>query len=117
MPITNSLDDPRIRAALHQAIIREHELRTGQTSWNNNRGNIQRENNTRVTVTPEFPPAADQAPQHIPGGHPAPALRADPLDMHKQELLNRVVDMRTKLLNFYFFLIFILVLLHFPTYI
>ena len=36
---------------------------------------------------------------------------------HQQNLLNRVADMRTKLPNSYFFLIFILALLHFLTYI
>ena len=115
-PVTNPLDDPRIRAILQWAIVREYELQTGQTPWNNNRGNVLRENNTRVTVTPEFPLWAEQAPQNIPGAHPASAQKADPLDRHKQELLNGVADTRTKLLNSYFFLIFIIVLLHFLTY-
>ena len=117
MPVTNLLDDPRIRAVLQWAIVREHKLQTGQTPWNNNRGNIPGENNTGVTVTLEFPQRAEQAQQNIPGACPATAQRADPLDRHKQELLNRVVDTRTKLLNPYFFLIFIIVLLHFLTYI
>ena len=72
--VINPLDNSRIRAVLQWAIIREHELWTGETPWNNNRGNVMRENNTRVRVTPEIPP------------------RADPLDRHKQELLNGVVE-------------------------
>ena len=117
-PIKNPLDDPRIRVVLQQAIIREHKLCTGETPWNNNRGNIQRENDTGIRVTPEFPPRANQAQTTIPRAQPAQdTLWGDPVERHKQELLNGVADMRTKLLNSYFFLMYILVLLHFLTYI
>ena len=90
--VINPLDNLRIRAVLQWAIIREHELWTGETPWNNNRGNVMWENNTGVRVTLEIPPRADQAPQNIPGAHPVPSQRADPLDRHKQELLNGVVE-------------------------
>ena len=117
-PIRNPLKDPRIRASLRWAIIREHKLQTGETPWNNNRGNVLRENNAGVRVTHEQPPWVNLA-CNIPGATPAQnnTQRVDPFDRHKQELLNGVVDMRTKLLDSYFFLIFILVLLHFLTYI
>ena len=117
-PIGNPVKDPRVRAAFGRAIIQEHKLQTGETPWNNNRGNILRENNAGVRVTHKLPPWANQA-QNIPGATPAQnnVQKVDPLDRHKQELLNRVADMRTKLLDSYFFLIFILVLLHFLTYI
>ena len=45
------------------------------------------------------------------------AQRVNPVDWHKQELLNRIADMRTKLLDSNFALILILILLHFLTYI
>ena len=90
---------------------------TNWTPWNNNRGDVPRENNTGIIVTPEFLPRAAQAPQNVSGAGPAQAQRADPLDRHKQLLLNRVVDMRTKLLNSYSFLTFIQTLLLFLTYI
>ena len=72
-PIVNLLDDPRIRAALQWAIIRDHELWTGEICTLEQ--NVPRENDTRVRVTPKFPLRADQAPQNIPGAHPAQAQR------------------------------------------
>ena len=59
------------------------------------------------------------APQHVPGAFPAQntAQMVDAVDQHKQELLNGIVAMRTKLLDSYFALIFILIILHLLTYI
>ena len=76
-PIVNPLDNPRIRAVLQQAIISKHELQTGETLWNNNQGNIPRENDTGVRVTPEFAPRAYQAPQNVPGACTAQVQRID----------------------------------------
>ena len=75
-------------------------------------------NDTRVRVAPVVPEGA-QAPQNVPGAAPAQNItqRVDPVDRHKQELLNRIADMGTKLLNSYFLLILILILLHCLTYI
>ena len=92
-----------------------------ETDWRdtlyNNRRNVPREDNTRVGVTLELPPQANETHEHVPGVPTAPTLWVDLVERHKQELLNGVADMRTKLLDSYFFLIFILVLLHFLTYI
>ena len=79
----------------------------GQTPGNGDRG-VPRENNAEARI----------APQNVPGAFPAPPVqRIDPFDWHKQELLNGVADTRTKLLDSYFFLIYISILLHFLTYI
>ena len=90
-----------------------------QTPGNGNRGGIQRENDTGATVAPQNTSRANTAPQHIPGTFPAPQSNTADLgeQRHQQELLNRVVDMKTKLLESYFFLIYIFILLHFLTYI
>ena len=70
-------------------------------------------------MTPEFPPHGALTQQNVPGATPAQNQnqRVDLVDQHKQELLNGIVDTRTKLLDSYFFLIYFLILLHFLTYI
>ena len=89
------------------------------TPGNGDRGGIQREDDTRATVSPQDTSRANTAPQHIPGAFPAPQSNTADLgeQRHWQELLNRIADMRTKLLKSYFFLIHIFILLHFLTYI
>ena len=84
-----------------------------QTSGNNTGRNLPGEGNTGIRVTLEWPPqVAHQAtPQNIPG---APHDKV--VERHKQELLNSIAQMRTQLLNLYFYLVTI-IFLHFLTYI
>ena len=66
-PTRNPLEDPRIRAQLQWAIIREHKRQTRETPWNTNWGNIPRENSTGVRVTLEFLPQVNLAHECVPG--------------------------------------------------
>ena len=120
---TGPITDPWVRAFLEHLAAWNHEQRTGETPWwtpgNGGIGGIQSENDTRATVAPQETSEADTAPQNIPGVFPAlPPNRADPGELrHWQALLNRVGDTRIKLLDSYFFLIYIFILLHFLVYI
>ena len=67
--------------------------------------------------TLEWPPWVNQAHDKCPGAPTAQAAQADRMAEHRQNLLDGVADMRTKLLNCFFFLIYIFILLHFLTYI
>ena len=110
--------DPVFRARLEQAILQQHERITGETPWNNNRRNVPREvTDTRVVVHLEWPPRVNQARDECPGAPTAQVAWADNTAEHRQNLLDRVMDMKTKLLECFFFLIYIFILLHFPTYI
>ena len=68
-------------------------------------------------TTLEFPPWVNQTCEWVPGVPTAQTLWVDLGERHKQELLNGVTDTRTKLLDSYFFLIYIGILLHFLIYI
>ena len=68
-------------------------------------------------TTLEFPPWVNQAHEWVPGVPTAQTLQVDSTERHKQELLNKVADTRTKLLDSYFFLTFIQSFLLFLTYI
>ena len=116
-PIGNPYEEPTFRAHLWRAILQEHEWQTGETPWNNNWGNVPRENNTGVIVTLEFPPQVNLAHDERPRVPTAQPAWADTTAEHRQNLLDGVADMRTKLLDSYFFLIFIQTLLIFLTYI
>ena len=71
--------------------------------------------NTAVRVTPEWLPQVNLARDiRVPV---APAVLAGNTGRHCQELLDGGADTRTKLLNSYFFLIYIQTLLIFLTYI
>ena len=117
-PNEDQFTNPIFRARLERAILQQYERLTGETPWNANRRNVQREiTNTRVTVTPDLTPRVnltrDERPRVITK-HPAQVNnRAE----HRQNLLNGVADTRMKLLDCFFFLIYILLLLHFLTYI
>ena len=68
-------------------------------------------------TTLEFQTWVNLACKWVPRVPTAQTLWPDPAERHHQELLNGVADTRTKLLESYFFLIYILILLHFLTYI
>ena len=52
-PDGNPFGDPTFRAQLSRAILGEIERITGQTPWNNNRGNIPAARITRIRLDPE----------------------------------------------------------------
>ena len=95
----------------------EHKWITGETPWNNSRGNVPTEDHTRVRVTLEWPPWVNLACEKCPRVPTAQPVWTNTMEEHRQNLLDGVVDTRTKLLNFYFFLIYIQTLLLFLTYI
>ena len=110
--------DPVFRARLEQAILQQYKRLTGETPWNNHRRNIPREiTDTRVTVTLELPPRVNLARDEHPRVITVPTAQVDNRADHRQNLLDGVADMRTKLLDCFFFLIYILLLLHFLAYI
>ena len=117
-PIGDQFLDPIFRARLEWAILQQHKRITGETPWNNNRRNIPREiTNTGAPVAPEWPPRVNLA-HDVQPGTPAPTpAHIDNRAEHRQNLLDGVADTRTKLLDCFFFLIYILLLLHFLTYI
>ena len=97
-------------------ILQQYERITGETPWNNNRRNVPREiTNTKVTVAPEWPPRVNLARDEHPRAPTPPPAQVDNRAEHRQNLLDGVADMRTKLLDCFFFLIYILLLLHFLT--
>ena len=49
-PIRNPYEEPTFRAQLWWVIVREHKRQTGETPWNNDQGNVPRQNNTRVST-------------------------------------------------------------------
>ena len=111
----NPLRDPTVRAHLRRAILPEHEQQTGETPWNNNRGNILRVDDTGVVITLKWLPQVNLAyDQRVPAAWP---VLVNNTGRHRQELLNEVADMRTKLLKSYFFLIYIQTFSLFLTYI
>ena len=117
-PNEDQFTDPIFRARLERVILQQYERITGETPWNNNRRNILREiTDTRVTVTPGLPPRVNLARDECPRVPTLPPAQVDNRAEHRQNLLDGVADMRTKLLDCFFFLIYILLLLHFLTYI
>ena len=117
-PIGNPYKEPTFRAQLQRAILQEHERITGETPWNNNRRNVLRAvTDTGVTVTPEWPQQVNLAHDEHPRTPTLPPAQVDNRAEHRQNLLDGVANMRTKLLDCFFFLIYILLLLHFLTYI
>ena len=110
--------DPIFKARLEQAILQQYERLTGETPWNNHRRNVLREiTDTGVTVTLELPPRVNLARDERPRVIAVPTAQVDNRTDHRQNLLDRVADTRTKLLDCFFFLIYILLLLHFLAYI
>ena len=78
-----------------------------ETPWNNHGRNVPTEDNTGVRVTPEWPPWVNLArDQRVLTAWPDVV---NTIAEHRQNLLNGVADMRTKLLDSYFFLIHILI--------
>ena len=116
-PLTQ-LTNPRVRGQFEHLILQEHKWQTGEmpcrTPGNNLGGNLPREGNTGIRVTLEFQPQiATQATSHNIPGVPCDEV----VERHKQELLNGIVQMRTQLFDSYFYLVAIIFLLHFLTYI
>ena len=73
--------------------------------------------NTGALVTPEWPPQANLACDECPRSPAPPPAQVNNRAKHRQNLLDGVADTRTKLLDCFFFLIYILLLLHLLTYI
>ena len=118
------LDQTRINSPIP---FLEQDL--SERSSNSTRGSLERHlgtiieetfreiTDTGVTVTPELPPRVNLAQEEHPRALAPPPAQVDNRAEHQQNLLDGVVDTRTKLLNCFFFLIYILLLLHFLTYI
>ena len=102
--------------------IPESEHNSEEQSSENTSDRLERHLGTIIEETfqertaPEFPPWVNQACEHVPGVPTAQPVWVDLVEWHKQEF-NRVVEMRMKLLDSYFLVIFVIVLLHFLTYI
>ena len=102
-PIRNPFRDPAFRAQLQRAFLREHERLTGQTPWNNNRGNVPAVHNTRVRLNPEVEPQVIiPHAQRVPE---APPVRAETVAENRQILPDGLADMRTQFLNSLFILV------------
>ena len=80
-------------------------------------GTIIEETFQEWSQTPEWPPRANLACDEHPRSPTPPPAQVNNRAEHRQNLLDGVVDTRTKLLDCFFFLIYILLLLHFLTYI
>ena len=110
--------DPVFRARLEWVILQQYERITGETPWNNNRRNVPGEaTDAGAIITLEWPTRVNLACDEHPGAPMPPPAQVDNRAEHRQNLLDGVVDTRTKLLDCFFFLIYILLLLHFLTYI
>ena len=105
-PIGNSFRDPPFRAQLQRAILREHERLTGQTPWNNNRGNIPAAQVTGVRLNPEVQ-ARDITPRAQRVIAEAPLARAETTAETWEILPDGLTDMRTQFLNSFFILVVI----------
>ena len=117
-PNEDQFTDPVFRARLEWAILQQYKRLTGETPWNANRRGIPREiADTGIAVTPALPPQVNLAWDECPGSPVLTTARVDNRAEHRQNLLDGVADTRTKLLDCFFFLIYILLLLHFLTYI
>ena len=99
-PIGNPFGDWTFRAQPQRAILREHKKLTGQTPWNNNRGNIPA---TGVRLIPEAQPQ-DIAP-HVQRVPEAPPARADTVAENWQILLDGLADTRMQFLKSFIILI------------
>ena len=106
-PVGNPFGDPAFRAQLHRAILREHERLTGQTPWNNNRGNVPA---TRIRLIPEAD-LRDIAPR-VRRVSEAPPARAETATKNQQVLPDGLADMRRQLLTFFIILVVIDILLN-----
>ena len=53
-PVGNPYREPAFIAQLQRAIIWEHKQQTGETPWNNNRGNVPTDDHTGVASTSKF---------------------------------------------------------------
>ena len=99
--------DPAFRAQLQRAILREHERLTGQTPWNNNRGNVPA---TGIRLNPE---AQTQDITHRVQRVPeAPPARAETVAENQQILLDGLADTRRQLLTFFIILVVLNILLN-----
>ena len=106
-PIRNPFRDPAFRAQLQRAILREHERLTGQTPWNNNRGNIPA-TGIRLNLVDQprdTTPHVDRVPE-------APPARAETVAENQQVLLDGLADMRRQLLTFFIILVVLDILLN-----
>ena len=98
-PVGNPFRDPAFRAQLSRAILREHERLTGQTPWNNNRGNIPAMPITRIRLIPEA--AALEIVPHVQRVPEAPPARAETAAENWQILPDRLANTRTLFLIFF----------------
>ena len=112
-PIRNPFRDPAFRAQLQRAILREHKRLTGQTPWNNNRGNVPATHNTGVRLNPEVQPQGIvPREQRVPE---APPARAETMAENQDILPDRLADMRTQFLNSFIILVVINIALNFTS--
>ena len=105
-PVRNPFGDPTYRAQLSRAILGEIERTTGQTPWNNNRGNVPAARITSIRLEPEVvtrgtTPCVNRVITE------APPARAENKAENWHILLNGCADMRTLILNFFIILVVI----------
>ena len=80
-------------------------------------GTIIEETFQERSKTLEWPPQANLACEEQPRSPMTPPAQVNNRAEHRQNLLDGVADTRTKLLDCFFLLVYILLLLHFLTYI
>ena len=103
-PVRNPFGDPTFRAQLSRAILREIKRITGQTPWNNNRGNVPAARITRIRL--DLVVATRGITPHVNR-----VITEAPPARVENEAENRVVpsngraDTRTQILNFLIILV------------